>query len=358
MLGPPGSGAVPRSPLYSARAAIRRGRRRLAGREELETSELVELTDEDREWLTKFHNDAVPLPPGAEEELRSDHPRLVDLRKRYACLDLPALDASRWNDHAVQGFLDLRWFRGETLITWHYRELPRISALKYFVYARYVAERDSRGVLGALAEDGAFGCWTYDYPDHPTYSRDLLDSVNELSFLERQLDVLRRPGLRVLDIGAGYGRLAHRMTSALPQLADYCCVDAVPESTFLSEYYLRYRGSTPPARVVPLDEVEADLGAGQRFDLAVNVHSWSECTEAAVRWWIGLVAQLEVPWLFIVPNEPDRLLTLEADGSRRDFAPLLEKAGYRLAACEHVIDDPAVRELLRLEDRFHLYTRR
>ena len=53
----------------------------------------------------------------------------------------------------------------------------------------------------------------------------------------------------MLDIGAGYGRLAHRMSAAFPQLEDYCCVDAVPESTFLSEYYLRHRGCTPPARV-------------------------------------------------------------------------------------------------------------
>jgi SAM-dependent methyltransferase len=317
--------------------------------------DLVRLTPEDRRYLTTLHDDRVPLPASAAE-LTQDNPGLVDLRARYAALDLPVLAASRWNPEAVQDFLDLRWFRGETLITWHYRELPRISALKYFVFARYIRDRDPLGLLDRLGEDGAFGCWTFSYPGHGTYSRDLLESVNELGFLERALGVSERPGLRVLDIGAGYGRLAHRFAEAHPHAGDYCCVDAVPESTFLSDYYLAHREAKPPARVVALDRLDAELTPGG-FDLAVNVHSFSECTEAAVAWWVDLLVRLRVPRLFLVPNEPTELLTLEADGSRRDFAPLLERAGFRLAHREPVIDDPAVRELLRLDDHFHLFER-
>ena len=37
--------------------------------------------------------------------------------------------------------------------------------------------------------------------------------------------------------------------------------------------------------------------------------------------------------------------------------PLLEAAGFRLQAREPVIDDPAVRGLLALDDHFHLYAR-
>ena len=95
-----------------------------------------------------------------------------------------------------------------------------------------------RGAARAAAEDGAFGCWTTDVPGRGKLSRDRLDSVSETLFLERQLNVLSRPGIRILDIGAGYGRFAYRMAQAHSSLADYCCVDAVPESTFLSEYYL------------------------------------------------------------------------------------------------------------------------
>lgn len=304
-----------------------------------------------------LHDVRSPLPPGAERELHAENPRLRELRDAYARLDLPALAESRWTRDAVEGFLDLRFFRGETLITWHYRELPRVTELKYFVLLRYVAERDDQRLLGRLEEDGGFGCWTFSYPGHAPVSRDLLESVNELGFLERTLALSRRERFSVLDVGAGYGRLAHRTAAAYPNLADYCCVDAVPEATFLSEYYLRHRGVAPPARVVELGAVETELETGA-FDLAVNVHSFSECPLAAIEWWIGLLARLAVPRLLIVPNEPEALLSLESDGSRHDFAPLLERAGYRLTIREPAIDDPAMRELVGIEDRFHLYALR
>lgn len=319
--------------------------------------ELVELTDEDRRYLTSLYDDSVPLPAGADERLRSDYPRLLELRAAYEAVDLPVRVPSRWSADRVDAFLDLRWFRGETLITWHYRELPRISRLKYYVMLRYVAERDPGGLLGRLSEDGMFGCWTFDYPGHRKVSRDLLESVNELQFLDRELGLSQRERFSVLDIGAGYGRLAHRMASAFGNLDDYCCVDAIAESTFLCEYYTAFRGVAPPARVVPLHEMEATLQPGQ-FDIAVNIHSFSECTLEAVEWWVGYLARLRVPEVVIVPNDGTRLLSMEADGERRDFAPALERAGYELTTCEPVYDDPAVRELVQLDDHFHRFTLR
>lgn len=318
--------------------------------------DIVRLTPEDHRYLSSLYDDSVPLPDGAERELRQGNPQLRELRATYDTLDLPVTVASRWNESAVESFLDLRFFRGETLITWHYRELPKVTALKYFVLMRYVRERDRLGLLDKLEEDGAFGCWTFEYEGHGRVSRDLIESVNEIAFLERELRLSERERFSVLDIGAGYGRLAHRMASAFDRLDDYCCVDAVPESTFLSAYYLRHRGLTPRARVVSLDRVQDELEAGA-FDLAVNIHSFPECTYAAVEWWTELLQQLEVPNLLVVPNERDELLTLETDGSRRDFMPLIEGAGYRLARSEPVVDDRAVAELTGLHDRFLLFVR-
>ena len=176
---------------------------------------LVRLTPEDHRYLTSFYDDSVPLPPGAGAELSERNPRLRELREAYAALDLPVTVASRWNRSAVQSFLDLRWFRGETLITWHYRELPRITALKYFVLLRYVAERDTLGLLERLEEDGAFGCWTST--TRPRAREPRPDRVGERDRLPRahaRLSVRER--FSVLDIGAGYGRLAHRMSAGLP----------------------------------------------------------------------------------------------------------------------------------------------
>lgn len=333
----------------------RRLRSRLRVRSIEPHPDLVTLTPEDRRYLTSLYDDSVPLPPEAEA-LRSDSPRLRELRRRYAALDLPVGDASRWNRDAIDSFLDLRHFRGETLITWHYRELRRISELKFFLFLGYVRERDRLGLLDRLDEDGAFGCWTFAFPGAPRVSRDLLDSVNEISFCERRLGLSARDRFSVLDVGAGYGRLAHRMVAAFESIDDYCCVDAIPEATFLSEFYLRYRGVAPPARAVALDEVGRDLEPGA-FDLAVNVHSFSECPLAAVEWWLGELRRLEVPNLLVVPNEPGAMLSLEADGSRRDFAPAIAAAGYRTVHVEPVIADDAVRQLLRIPDRFHLFAR-
>jgi hypothetical protein len=57
-----------------------------------------------------------------------------------------------------------------------------------------------------------------------------------------------------------------------------------------------------------------------------------------------------------VPNEPDTLLSLEADGSRRDFSPVLARAGFELVDREPVYDDPAVRELVGVHDQFHMFS--
>jgi hypothetical protein len=71
----------------------------------------------------------------------------------------------------------------------------------------------------------------------------------------------------------------------------------------------------------------------------------------------GALERLEVPRLFVVPDEPTELLGLEPDGSRRDLMPLLERAGYGLVKREPVIEDRAVRELLRVRDHFHHFER-
>jgi FkbM family methyltransferase len=302
-----------------------------------------------------LHDRGVPLPSGAEEQLRDDNPRLIELRDAYAGLDVPATAASRWSAERVAGFLDLRWFRGETLITWHYREAPEATERKYRALLAHVRSRDTLGLLGRLEEDGLFGCWSYAFDGGPRVSRDLLDSVLELTFLDGALGLSQHDGFSVLDVGAGYGRLAHRAVTAFPELV-WCCVDGVPESTFLAEYYLRFRGVTPAAYVTPLHEI-SDLPP-RGFDLAVNVHSFPEMPLAAVRWWLELLADLDVPYLFIVPNGPNRLTSLEADGSRLDLMAALAAAGYELTHQQPAIDDPAVADLLGVHDRFCLYERR
>jgi len=314
----------------------------------------VERLGED-EWryLETWEDPSEPLPPDAAERLRPQQPRLRQIERLYAGLDLPVLRHTRWSSQHFDFSTVLPYFRGDTPYVWHYRERRLTTQLRYFIYLNDIRSRDRHGLLHKLREDGAFGCWSFEFPGHGRYSRDLLDSANEIDFLDRQLGLFERPGIRVLDIGAGYGRLAHRFCESGVKPADYACCDAVPISSFLSEYYLGFRGISPPARVVLLDQVAA-LTPGQ-FDLAINVHSFSECPYIAIAWWLEQLGRLRVPHLFLVPNEGLELLSTEPDGSRRDFSGLLSAAGYRLKTSSPVIADEAARQLVGVHDHMMLF---
>jgi hypothetical protein len=316
--------------------------------------DLVRLTPEDRRYLTSLYDDSVPLPDAAAQ-LTPDNPRLVELRERYAALDLPVLDASRWRPEAVADFLDLRWFRGETLITWHYRELPRISALKFFVLARYVRDRDTLGLLDRLARTGAFGCWTSAIPGHRTYSRDLLESANELLFLERaprRLEAARRCACSTS--ARATGAFAHRFARPIPTSATYCCVDAVPESTFLSDYYLgsAARAARPRRAARPLD---AEL-ARRRFDLAVTSTRSRSAPSRPSRGGSTSSPGCESRGCSRA-RRADRAADARGRRAAAATSPAARTRGLSACASRAGHRRPAVRELMRLDDHFHLYER-
>jgi len=300
------------------------------------------------------HHEERPLPPGFRDRLRSDHPRLLELRRRYAAARLPMLAPTWWTAGYVAQSVDLNHFRGDNAYVWQTRHLREATPLRYYTYARDVSERDSMKLFDRLPEDGAFGCWVYRSRRFPALSRDLLDSVNEINFLDRHAQVGQVDGLNVLDIGAGYGRLAHRCSEALPNLGKYWCTDGVAESTFLCEAYLEFR-ACGKAQVLPADELQRL--DGERIDLAVNVHSFSEMGIAAIEGWLDLLGRLAVRRLFIVPNDGDALLSMEADGTRRDFESSLARRGWRQAAREPAIADDDARELVGVNDTLLLFER-
>ena len=192
-----------------------------------------------------------------------------------------------------------------------------------------------------------------DFRTFPRVSRDLLDSINEIYFLLRRAPLLSGEDVSVLDIGAGYGRLAHRMLTAVPNITRYYCVDAVPESTFLCDWYLRYRGLADRATVVPLDMLDR-LGE-RRIDLAVNVRSFTEMSYPPIATWIGLIAELGIGTLMIVPNEGNVFCSRERDGRRRSCFELLKSHGFKLVADEPVILDPDIREFTGWDEHFLIF---
>lgn len=290
-------------------------------------------------------------PETKSEILQPDNPRLAELRKRYAEFDKQATTPLVWSPGRVTSE-ELRGFRGADIYVWqsmglHYGLMAH--ALSYY----YTRTRDRLGLLDRMEDDAAFAVRRFEV-DGRMVSRDLLDSILEINLIDREIGLANKPGLKVLDIGAGYGRLAHRMVQAMPLLEKHFCTDAVPESTFICGHYLGHRGVTDKAEVVPLDEIEAKLAAAP-VDVAVNIHSFSECSLDAIDWWAKLLAKNRVPWLVICPNakhDGGRFLGVE-DG--RGFRELIEKHGYRLVKMLPKYEDPVVQEYGLDPSWFHFF---
>jgi SAM-dependent methyltransferase len=269
---------------------------------------------------------SIALPDDAREYLTPNNPKLLDLKRRYAKCDPNVTIPLEWTDGYVRTE-DIAYFRGDNAYVWQVRVGNIIG---YTLATYYVKSIDNYNLLDRLTEDKAFGIFTFEIAGR-IISRDLIDSIMEINFLDRHLGLMSRREITVLDIGAGYGRLAYRMSTSVPGLKEYLCVDAVPESTFISDFYLRYRNANHKTKVIALDQFEQVLTA-KKIDLALNVHSFPECRLEAVEWWISRLAGAEINRLFIVTD----------DGN--DFSPILSRYGYKLLVHEHKYSDPIVQK--------------
>ncbi|WP_074973872.1 putative sugar O-methyltransferase [Nitrosospira multiformis] len=314
------------------------------------------IREHELKYFLSSYDKSRELPLGAQSFLNSENPRLQSLRAAYRGLQLPVLQHTVWREQQLDRQLSLAWFRGDNLYVWQYRQLKSDARLRFYLAVLDVENRDKLDLLERLKEDGLFGCWTFSFTGRTDLlSRDLLDSVNEINYLDEHLHLSERSEFKVLDIGAGYGRFAHRMCEAFPNLSAYDCIDAVPESTFLCDYYLQFRGIGDRARSVPLTEYQT---LSQRYDLAVNIHSFSECSYVAVRWWLEQIRSREIEWLLIVPNDPTELLTSEADGTKKEFMSDVLNCGYELWDRRPTYMNPDLREFIGVNDHFFLFRRK
>jgi hypothetical protein len=243
------------------------------------------------------------------------------LRRLYS--GHPASATSMWSREYVATGIDPTNFRADNVYLWQQSYGPgaNIGNDEYERSYRWLADNEG-DLLARCTEDGAFGAHCVPIDGRPV-SRDLLDSVAELGFLRSEFGDLS--SLSFLDIGAGYGRLGHRMSEVAPE-AGYICSDGIPESTALSSFYLAHRGLGAD-KVVPLNDIASRLSS-TRIDVAINIHSFPECPGSAVEWWLGLLADHDIRYLFLVPNDVSAFRS--TDGARLDLVPLLNRFGYRL----------------------------
>jgi len=213
------------------------------------------------------------------------------------------------------------------------------SPLSAILLSLNLLSSSTADILNRMDEDALFGVHLFQVDDHPV-SRDLLDSVREIDFIRNHID-LEKADTSILDIGAGYGRLVYRLSQVAPPNVRIYGTDAVAESTFLSEFYLRFRGA-PRAMIVPLDEVEAFIKSVS-INLATNIHSFSECMPDAIEWWVRRLAAGGIANLLVIPNHVDqktrRCLTTTTGA---DMELIFERYGYKVRVREPRFKDPLV----------------
>jgi putative sugar O-methyltransferase len=268
-------------------------------------------------------NHVVSPPADVAEYLVQENPKLKELKDRYQ--HHPAARHSLWSDNYLSKELRLQEFRADNAYIYQKRFA---SEAAYALTTQYALQHDGLGLLQRLRDDELFGNCLVSFDDDLFVSRDLLDSVLEINFLNRELNLADNPELTILDIGAGYGRLAHRLVESLPNLEQVLCTDAVAESTFVSDFYLKFRQVEHKTQVVPLDRIESTL-SGARIDLVTNIHSFGECTLDSITWWLDLIALNKIPYLFIVANG-DGLGSRETNGTNIEYLPAVLERGYEL----------------------------
>lgn len=286
------------------------------------------------------YSSKLTLPEGASDYLTVDNPRLLQLQARYDGFSKEVTAPLTWANEYIKSEHVL-YFRGDNPYVWQLRGC-NTDTVGYALASYYVKSIDKYGFWDKLIEDGQFGAFTFDIANK-LVSRDLLDSILEIYFLDKYLNIYNKKPLTILDIGAGYGRLAHRMTSALPTIKEYICVDGVATSAYIAEYYLKFCKLQGIAKVVLLDEI-TDYIRTTSVDIAINIHSFSECTQSAISWWVSLLVSSNVEHLMVVPNPGNhggkKLLT--NDG--KDFYSIIQNHGYTLLAKEPKYLDPCVQD--------------
>jgi putative sugar O-methyltransferase len=239
---------------------------------------------------------------------------------------------------------DLTSFRSHNHFVWQEDKYFYDSYSNSFFYARTLDKLD---VHNRSTENGSYGARVFNVANM-IVSRDLIDSMLELNFLARNISQQKIQNFVYLDIGAGYGRLGKRILDTLPG-ATYLATDALDESLSICRHYLSDYLNEKRGQIFSLNEL--DNLSTKKIDIAMNIHSFSEMTIEFVEFWVQFIANLAIPYLFVVPNNGRLSLN---DGS--DFSQIITSNGYRLIAHESKYPMNESGKLWLYPDEYYLFS--
>ena len=127
-------------------------------------------------------NNRAGLPEGAESYLHINHPKLMELQKRYSVFDDSVKKPLVWKSDLIRS-RDILYFRGDNA---YVRQLGgpnmNLNIMAYALSTYYLESIDKLDLLIKLEEDDYFGNITFNI-NRRTVSRDLLDSIIEIYFM-------------------------------------------------------------------------------------------------------------------------------------------------------------------------------
>ena len=280
------------------------------------------------------------LPDGALEYLKRSNPRLKKLKKTYLNFTQTNQKTDLWLDGYVADE-NLLHFRGDNPYVWQKRGI-NLNIMSYAMTYFWIKNQNRENLLSKCIEENSFGIQTYNF-NGDIVSRDLLDSINEINFLNKHVFMKEDKKISILDIGAGYGRLAQRILEVVPNIEKYYCTDGIAETTFISEYYIKYRNLEKDVSIIPLHQFETII-EDLSLDLVINIHSFSEMNETYITYWIHQIAKKEIKYLFIVPNSRDNKGKKLISYDGKEFQSLIEKSGYNLIVKNPKYSEPVVQQ--------------
>ena len=214
---------------------------------------------------------------------------------------------------------------------------PRYFEALHHVYRGALRSRDKWGLLDRL-EEPALGSGDAVVEDGKRLSLDFLQSVDEFYRIQDALGFKQDDLVVFCEVGAGYGRLADVVLSAMPN-AKYLIFD-LPESLVLAQYYLTERHPKRRAALYPESaEALASAEALKSFDLVfgvpellkalpkssvdvfINVYSFMEMSREQIDAYFALIAGREMGALFLKQHEREVNL-LDKSLNSRDAYPV------------------------------------
>lgn len=281
--------------------------------------------------------------------LSSANPRYQELAEMYRKFGDPP--CSNWGSPER----NLPFFRADNDYVWQPRYFERDFERRLREYAEYVASVDKLGIMKRCSEDLQFGAFGV-FHDGRIVSRDLLDSVLQINWACQNVSALEMNSPTILDIGAGYGRFAHRISEGFSGAWRVLCADGIALSTFLCEWYLQFRQARN-CLVVPVNDLRRSLES-ERPSVAFNMHSFSEIPCETVLWWFNELESASIADLIVVTNErSSEFLSSEINGDRLNLFPVLEARGWTVERQEPLVGDSNTRRSCNVNNSF-LYLRR